>query len=77
MQHQPIGIKLKATITPRSVPFRSGYNLRKADWKNWAGNIDVYIADITITPDNRIYLIRISSQNRTFHVDDVCLMYVG
>ena len=28
----PIGLKVNAVITPRAVPFRCRFNLRKANW---------------------------------------------
>ena len=31
-QHRPIGLKVNAVITPRTVPFRRRFNLKKAHW---------------------------------------------
>ena len=52
-QHRPIGLKVNAVITPRTVPFRRRFNLKKAHWGNLAKDTDSYIQDLpalTTTP---------------------------
>ena len=51
-QHRPIGLKVNAVITPRAVPFRRRFNLRKANWEKFAKDFDSYIQDLPATPQN-------------------------
>ena len=51
-QHRPIGLKITAVISPRDVPFRRRFNLKKADWKGFADHLDSAILDLPATPCN-------------------------
>ncbi|XP_071480569.1 uncharacterized protein [Diadema antillarum] len=51
-QHRPIGLKITAVISPRAVPFRRRFNLKKADWKGFSDDLDSAILDLPATPDN-------------------------
>ena len=51
-QHRPIGIKIKAAVTPQQVPFRRRYNFKKADWEGYAKSTDDGIQNLPPTPGN-------------------------
>ena len=51
-QHRPIGIKIKAAVTPQQVPFRRRYNFKKADWESYAKSTDDGIQNLPPTPGN-------------------------
>ena len=51
-QHKPIGIKIKAAVTPQQVPFRRRYNFKKADWEGYAKSTDDGIQNLPPTPGN-------------------------
>ena len=47
-QQRPIGIKINIVIRSRNAPFQRPQNLKKADWLNYANDID---KNITPTPE--------------------------
>ena len=51
-QQRPIGIKIHSVVRLWNVPFQRRYNLKKADWPNYAPDIDKSNAIITPTPEN-------------------------
>ena len=51
-QHRPIAIKIKYAVSPKEIPFRRSYNLKKADWEGFAKSVDMGITDIEPTPDD-------------------------
>ena len=64
-QHRPIGLKVNAVITPRTVPFRRRFNLKKAHWGNFAKDTDSYIQDLPALPthyDTFVEMIKRSSR---------------
>ena len=64
-QHRPIGLKVNAAITPRTVPFRRRFNLRKANWEQFAVDLDSYLQDLPALPthyDTFVELIKKSSR---------------
>lgn len=77
-QHRPIGIKIKAAVSPQEVPFRRRYNLKKADWEGYEKFIDRDITKIMPTPDNYgtfVDLVKEASRNnipRGCHTSYIC-----
>ena len=64
-QHRPIGLKVNAVITPRAVPFRRRFNLKKAHWGHFAKYTDSYIQDLPAHPthyDTFVDMIKRSSR---------------
>ena len=64
-QYRRIGLKVKAVITPRAVPFRRRFNLKKAHWGNFAKYTDSYIHDLPALPthyDTFVNTIKILSR---------------
>ena len=64
-KHRPIGLKVNAVITPRAVPFRRRFNLKKEHWGNVAKDTDSYIQDLPALPthyDNFVEMIKRSSR---------------
>ena len=51
-QHRPIGIQLKAAITPDIVPFKRRFNYKKADWKGVAKELEQNVRRITPISQN-------------------------
>ena len=39
-QHRPIGVQVNAVITVQTVPFRRQFNLKKANWEQYAYQLD-------------------------------------
>ena len=39
-QHRPIGVQVNAAITVQTVPFRRRFNLKKANWEQYAYQLD-------------------------------------
>ena len=51
-QHRPIGIQVKAAITPNIVPFKRRFNYKKADWKGFAKELEQNVRRITPIAQN-------------------------
>ena len=48
-QHRPIGIQVKAAITPNKVPFKRRFNYKKADWNGFKDELEQNVK--TIPPE--------------------------
>ena len=50
-QHQPIGVQVNAAIAVQMVPFRRQFNLKKANWEQYAYHLDAAVENIHATPE--------------------------
>ena len=50
-QHRPIGVQVNAAITVQTVPFRRRFNLRKANWEQYAYQLDAAVENIPATAE--------------------------
>ena len=48
-QHRPIGVQVNADITVQTVPFRRRFNLKKANWEQYAYQLDAAVENIPAT----------------------------
>ena len=51
-QHRPIVLRVNAVITPRTVPLRRRFNLKKANWEKFAEDLDLYIQDLPASTEH-------------------------
>ena len=71
-QHRAIGLRVNAVITPRPVPFRPRFNLKKAKWKEFAEDLDSSIKDLPATPGNYDSFIRLVKKSSRRHIPRGC-----
>ena len=71
-QHHPIGLRVNAVITPRPVPFRPRFNLKKAKWKEFAEDLDSSIKDLPATPGNYDSFTRLVKKSSRRHIPRGC-----
>ena len=50
-QHRPIGVQVNAAITVQAVPFRRRFNLKKANWEQYAYQLDAAVENIPATAE--------------------------
>ena len=50
-QHRPIGVQVNAAITVQTVPFRRRFNLKKANWEQYAYQLDAAVENIPATAE--------------------------
>ena len=50
-QHRPIGVQVNAAITLQTVPFRRRFNLKKANWEQYAYHLDAAGKNIHATAE--------------------------
>ena len=50
-QHRPIGVQVNAAITVQAVPFRRRFNLNKANWEQYAYQLDAAVENIPSTAE--------------------------
>ena len=50
-QHRPIGVQVNAAITVQTVPFRRRLNLNKANWEQYAYQLDAAVENIPATAE--------------------------
>ena len=50
-QHRPIGVQVNAAITVQTVPFRRRFNLNKANWEQYAYQLDAAVENIPATAE--------------------------
>ena len=50
-QHRPIGVQVNAAITVQTVPFRRRFNLKKANWEQYAYQHDAAVDNIPATAE--------------------------
>ena len=50
-QHRPIGVQVNAAITVQTVPFRRRFNLKKANWEQYAYQLDAAVENIPAQPN--------------------------
>ena len=50
-QHRPIGVQVNAAITVQTVPFRRRFNLKKANWEQYAHQLDASVENIPATAE--------------------------
>lgn len=51
-QHRTVGLMLNVVITHRTTPFKRRFNLMKADWKTFVGDLDSCITGLPSTHNN-------------------------
>ena len=49
--HRPIGLQVDAPITVQTVPFRRRFNLKKANWEQYAYQLDAAVENIPATAE--------------------------
>lgn len=63
-KHQPIDLKMNV-IPHHATPIRQHFNLKKADWKSFADDLDLPLTDLPAIPNNYdafVKLFRASSR---------------
>ena len=50
-QHRPIGVQVNAAITVQTVPFRRRFILKKANWEQYAYQLDAAVENIPATTE--------------------------
>ena len=50
-QHRPIGVQVNAAIIVQTVPFRRRFNLKKANWEQYAYQLDAAVENIPATAE--------------------------
>ena len=50
-QHRPIGVHINAAITVQTVPFRRRFYLKKANWEQYAYQLDAAVENIPATAE--------------------------
>ena len=50
-QHRPIGVQVNAAITVKTVPFRRRFILKKANWEQYAYQLDAAVENIPNTAE--------------------------
>ena len=50
-QHRPIGVQVDEAITVQTVPFRRRFNLKKANWEQYAYQLDAAVENIPTTAE--------------------------
>ncbi len=49
--HRPIGVQVNAAITVQTVTFRQRFNLKKANWEQYAHQLDAPVENIPATAE--------------------------
>ncbi|XP_038058777.1 uncharacterized protein LOC119730062 [Patiria miniata] len=71
-QHRPIGLKVNAVITQRTVPFRKRFNLRKANWEKFAKDLDSYIQDLPALPTHYDTFVELTKKSSRENIPRGC-----
>ena len=58
-QHRPIGIQVKAAITPTTVPFRRRFNYKKANWEGFSKDLDDEILKLEPSAENYNQFVKV------------------
>ena len=57
LQHRPIGVVIKPTITSTKIPFRRHFNFKKANWAEYKTASDKALTESKIEPISNNYII--------------------
>ncbi|KAI0212708.1 putative RNA-directed DNA polymerase from transposon BS [Lamellibrachia satsuma] len=58
-QHRPIGVLVNAAVTVQTVPFRRRFNLKKANWEQFAQQLDVAVENIPATAESYDQFVKV------------------
>ena len=50
-QHRPIGVQVNTAVTVQTVPFRRRFNLKMANWEQYAYQLDAAVDNILATTE--------------------------
>lgn len=51
-QHRPIGISVYSDLKTPKIPFKRRFNFKKADWAEYANQLDIKVQNLAATPKN-------------------------
>eukprot|EP00057_Strongylocentrotus_purpuratus_P002687 XP_003725025.1 PREDICTED: RNA-directed DNA polymerase from mobile element jockey-like [Strongylocentrotus purpuratus] len=71
-QHRPIIVDITAAVVPQRVPLRRRFNFRKADWEQFAIDLDEVLSDLDPVPANYDQFVRTVHEISRKHIPRGC-----
>ena len=71
-QHRPIGLQVKAAVSPASVPFRRRFNYQKANWEGFSTDLDDAITNIEASPENYDLFVKVIKETARKNIPRGC-----
>ncbi|XP_072022738.1 uncharacterized protein [Amphiura filiformis] len=71
-QHRPIGLQIRAAVSPASVPSRRRFNYQKANWEGFSSDLDAAVSNIEASPENYDLFVKTIKENTRKNIPRGC-----